>query len=249
MCNSTFKKFSYNNYSILLDKLSDFLPIKFFDQIDNRTSRFLVIRHDVEFSVNRAYKMALIEQEKGIKSTYFFQIRNNAYNLLSKKNIDMILSIKKMGHVIGLHVHLGSLKKTIDIKDYILNDITILSNILGTSVNSFSFHRPTRKILERNIKIDGFINAYQDLYFELTDDFENAKVRYFSDSNHQWNYGDPFNSKFKKIQKVQLLIHPDNWTKTGENNLKNFKELINEKNQEIKDTFKEECITYPPELN
>ena len=48
---------------------------------------------------------------------------------------------------------------------------------------------------------------------------------------------------------MQLLIHPDNWTKSGENNLKNFMYLIDEKNQEIRDTFREECITYPPELN
>tara|TARA_B100000029_G_scaffold513542_1_gene613464 strand:- start:1545 stop:2294 length:750 start_codon:yes stop_codon:yes gene_type:complete len=249
MDDSTFKKFSYNNYSDLLNQISGYLPIMSFDEINPNTSRFLIIRHDVEFSVNRAYAMALIEKKLGISSNYFFQIRSNSYNLLSKQNIEMILSIKKMGHNIGLHVHLGSYNESLDIKDYILNDINILSNILGISINSFSFHRPSRRILEKNIKIDGIINTYQDLFFELTDDFENAKVRYISDSNHQWKYGDPFNVKFKNIQKLQLLIHPDNWTKSGENNIKNFKHLIIEKNQEIRDTFKEECITYPPELN
>ncbi len=249
MDNSTLKKFSYDNYSEIINQISGHLPIKSFNEIDNRTSRFLIIRHDVEFSVNRAYEMALIEKKLGICSNFFFQIRSNSYNLLSKKNIDMILSIKEMGHEIGLHVHLSSYNKNDNIKEYILNDINVLSNILGININSFSFHRPNRKILEQNIKIEGIINTYQDLFFELTDNFENARVRYISDSNHQWKYGDPFSIKFKNIKKLQLLIHPDNWTKSGENNIKNFKQLLVEKNQEVRDTFKEECITYPPELN
>mgnify|MGYP001170929855 FL=1 len=249
MNNSTFKNFSYHNYAQLLNQISGYLPIMSYDEINSSTSRFLIIRHDVEFSINRSYAMALIEEKLGISSNYFFQIRSNSYNLLSKQNIDMILSIKKMGHKVGLHVHLGSYNENQDIKDYIINDINILSNILGISINSFSFHRPIRKILEKNLKIDGLLNTYQDLFFELTDDYENAKVRYISDSNHQWKYGDPFNLKFENIQKVQLLIHPDNWTKSGENNLKNFMHLIDEKNQEIRDTFREECITYPSELN
>ena len=249
MDNSTLKKFSYDNYSEIINKISGYLPIKSFNEIDKRTSRFLIVRHDVEFSVNRAYEMALIEKNLGICSNFFFQIRSNSYNLLSKKNIDMILSIKEMGHEIGLHVHLASFNENDNIKEYILNDINVLSNILGININSFSFHRPNRKILEQNIKIEGVINTYQDLFFELTDNFENARVRYISDSNHQWKYGDPFSIKFKNIKKLQLLIHPDNWTKSGENNIKNFKQLLVEKNQEVRDTFKEECITYPPELN
>ena len=120
----------------------------------------------------------------------------------------MILSIKKMGHKVGLHVHLGSYNENQDIKDYIINDINILSNILGISINSFSFHRPIRKILEKNIKIDGLLNTYQDLFFELTDDYENAKVRYISDSNHQWKYGDPFNLKFEKYPKGAIVYTP-----------------------------------------
>tara|TARA_B100001093_G_C26394571_1_gene828542 strand:- start:14 stop:343 length:330 start_codon:yes stop_codon:yes gene_type:complete len=103
-------------------------------------------------------------------------------------------------------------------------------------------------IEELNLVLFGCKSSTKKIFTFLKENFkkvtlititkENAKVRYISDSNHQWKYGDPFNLKFKNIQKLQLLIHPDNWTKSGENNIKNFKHLIKEKNQEIRDTFK-----------
>lgn len=43
------------------------------------------MRHNVEFSMERAYKLALLENENNLVSTYFFQLTNNSYNVLVQK--------------------------------------------------------------------------------------------------------------------------------------------------------------------
>ena len=47
-----------------------------------------MLRHDIEFSVDRAYELAKVEKELGVTSTYTVQVRNNTYNALSEKNIE-----------------------------------------------------------------------------------------------------------------------------------------------------------------
>ena len=53
--------------------------------------------------IDRAYELAKLEKELGVSSTYTVQLRNNTYNALSEKNIDLVRKIKDLGHHIGLH--------------------------------------------------------------------------------------------------------------------------------------------------
>ena len=53
---------------------------------------FVIMRHDVEYSVDRAYALAKVESSMDFTSTFFFQWTNNSYNILSKKNMDMIVA-------------------------------------------------------------------------------------------------------------------------------------------------------------
>ena len=244
-----YKKFNYKNYLKLVKIHSRNLPLMNYEEINNRTEKFLIIRHDVDYSVDRALKMAKLENDNGVSSTYFFQIRNNSYNIQSSKNIDIVKSIYRMGHKIGLHVHMGGHnKELISVEDYIKNDLAVLSNYIDYDIKCFSFHRPSIDLLKKNISIPGFINAYSEMFFDLTEDFNNARIRYFADSNHNWKYGNPFNNDNFLLKKIHLLIHPDNWSENGFNNEENFNDLINEKTIEIKMTFNEESNSFPYNL-
>ena len=68
-------------YQNLIEKEYDFI---FFDELNKNKSQ-VIIRHDIDFDVDAALKMAKIERELHLKSTYFFLISNDSYNLLSKK--------------------------------------------------------------------------------------------------------------------------------------------------------------------
>ena len=86
--------FSYNEYKNIIKLVNSHLPIVDFADITDKTDKFCVLRHDIEFSIDRAYELAKVEKELGVTSTYTVQVRNNTYNALSEKNIDLIRKIK-----------------------------------------------------------------------------------------------------------------------------------------------------------
>ena len=87
--------FSYNEYKNIISIIKEHLPIVDFKNVSNNTLKFCILRHDIEFSIDRAYKLAKIEKEIGVSSTYTVQIRNNTYNALSEKNINLIKRLSK----------------------------------------------------------------------------------------------------------------------------------------------------------
>ena len=205
---------------------------------------YIIMRHDVEFSVERAYELACFETENKFRSIYFFQVSNNAYNLLAKRNIDMLEEIRHMGHEVGLHFHLNGLEQIDEIKSAIQKEVEIMNCKLSFSVDIFSIHRPTASVLSSNIKISGLLNAYQEEFFSYVEDMEkeNPDVKYFSDARHQWNYGlVPDKETLFQNKKIQILTHPYTWTQAGYNNADNFKTLYAEKCQVLLETFDSEC--------
>ena len=241
----TYNKFSFNEYGKIISSIQKYLPILDYSEVDNLTSKFCVIRHDVEFSVDRAYDLAKYEHSLGIKTSYMFQIRNNCYNVFSDKNLSKIELIAGMGHEIGLHAHMDALKDTRYIDSYIKNDVNILSALTGFIIDRFSFHRPKREHLELNLNIPNIINTYDKKYFHLTEDLCNLNVTYLADSQHKWNYGHPLDLNLKVINKLQLLTHPYSWTKEGLDNKENFTTLLVEKDNELRNSINNECKNFP----
>lgn len=60
---------------------------------------YLVLKHDVETNVPRAYKMATIEHTYGHRGSYYVQ----AYLLEDLKNVELLKDMQKMGHEISYH--------------------------------------------------------------------------------------------------------------------------------------------------
>ena len=73
--------FSYKEYGEIISSIQKHLPILDYSEVNDSTEKFCVIRHDVEFSVDRAFNLALYEHSLGIETSYMFQIRNNCYNI------------------------------------------------------------------------------------------------------------------------------------------------------------------------
>ena len=62
--------FSYNEYRNIIRLIEQHLPIIDFADVTDKTKEFCVIRHDIEFSIDRAAKLAEVENELGISTTY-----------------------------------------------------------------------------------------------------------------------------------------------------------------------------------
>ena len=205
---------------------------------------FVIMRHDVEYSVERAYELSKVEESMDFTSNFFFQWTNNSYNLLSKKNTDMIRDMHERGQNIGLHFALNGMTDIQQIRLQIIKEMDILSDMFGFTVDTFSIHRPSKDVLRENIKLPEILNAYQDEFFTFAEDIDEntpVEVKYMSDANHIWRYGYPDRDNILGNDKVQILVHPFGWTKKGYDNFENYKTLVHEKETELIDSIDREC--------
>ncbi len=241
--------FSYNEFKNLINIVQQNLPIVDYKDVKDNTKKFCVLRHDIEFSIDRAYKLAKIENELGVESTYTVQVRNNTYNALSEKNINLISKIRDLGHHIGLHQNPPSSMKLETLKDYIMRDINILEDSYGFEIDRFAFHRPKKEYLNCYVELENKINCYDKKFFHFFEDKpETLEILYLADSNHKWKYGYPLDFDFSKIDKLQLLTHPFSWSEKGADNYANFVSLIRERNDELVNSMNTETNTFPQEL-
>ena len=234
--------FSYAEYRFILEALKK--KNKTFDEA--LEGEFIIMRHDVEFNIDRAQKMAIIEKEHDVKSTFFFQVISSAYNPFSVKNKTKILSLIEMGHSIGLHFYVSHIP---------VNDFEKLDNEfkkqkklfeegLEQPCKIFSFHRPPSWVLEiRKDYLFGALNAYGPSFFEYSP--TPKSIKYTTDSNHTWRYGHPLDNL--KLPKMQILAHPDEWS--NEKNLTELdflKSLVGENRKEFISTIDEELKSFAP---
>ncbi len=240
--------FNYNEYKNIIKLIRSHLPIVDFSEVTDDTKKFCILRHDIEFSIDRAYELAKIEKDLGVISTYTVQLRNNTYNALSEKNIDLIKKIKDLGHHIGLHQN-PPLMKLDELANYIMADIQILEHFYGFGVDRFAFHRPKKEYLKNYITLKEKINCYDKKFFQYFDEKPDVlDVLYLADSNHQWKYGYPLDFNFSEINKLQLLTHPYSWTLNGGDNYSNYQSLIRERKKELIHSMNTETKTFPKEL-
>ena len=123
----------------------------------------------------------------------------------------------------------------------------ILENIIGSKIDSFSYHRPPNWVLKnRKNLICGLINLYGDKYFE----FDNCPkyIKYLADSKHKWSYGHPLEN-LKSFKKFHLNMHPDEWTIEGLDAFKNFKSLIDENKNIFINTLDSETMIFNKYMN
>ena len=235
--------FSFEDYKEILRIIKASGRYATYKQALTRDS-FVLMRHDVEYSVERAYDLAKVEESMDFTSAFFFQWTNNSYNILSRKNMSMVKDMHERGHEIGLHFALNGMTDMELVRKQIKKEIDMLSEMFGFEITTFSVHRPSKDILKENIKLPGIINAYQDEFFtfaeNVTEDSPVA-VKYMADSNHIWRYGYPDEKNILGHEKVQILTHPFAWTKTGYDNFDNYKALVTEKTREMIDSIHNEC--------
>lgn len=210
-------KFSYNEYSLILKLIKPRLSLFKLSMPQD----FVLMRHDVEFDISRAYEIAKIESEYGARSTFFFQVLSSAYNPFSTVNKNIIREIKDLGHDVGLHFYVTHIKDGYinQLHEQLNTQKTLFEEGLNMDCNSFSYHRPPKWVLDnRNDEICGMINAYGRSFFEFS---PNPKeIIYLADSQHKWTYGHPIDHL--SSAKIQILTHPDEWTLNGDNDNKEY---------------------------
>lgn len=206
---------------------------------DFEAERSVVLRHDIDFSVDLAHAMARTEAELGVRATYFFMLSSNAYNLLSQHNRRLVREIVAMGHVASLHfdpdIHA-------DVDAGFVEECAAIAPLTGP-VSIVSLHRPGDFLIDNNRALPGARHTYEDRYFR--------ELKYVSDSGGSFSHGHPLETEaFEAGRSIHLLLHPIWWTtgpgcsstKIREWQERHFDFLNGEASRNCK-TFDGQCVT------
>lgn len=158
---------------------------------------YIILRHDIDFSLSHAKMMAAREFALGIRATYFVLLHSPYYNPLTEDSRKTIHSLIELGHEIGLHYdpRFGSLEE----------EVKLLGNYLDTKIKSIARHNPFGVNIDVDKKPADLIDAYDK---ELMKD-----VKYISDSSGYWREGCAC-GHLGRHRKMQILIHPEWWNQT-----------------------------------
>ena len=208
----SFSDFTENSYrSIINLAKSKFVFSRFHDRATS--VRHVLWRHDVDFSMHRAAKLAKIENEAGVHATYFLHFHTLFYNVLSRPIIELIHQIIKLGHDIGLHFDPGFYNHSLD-KDEFVSRIEfekqLIEHYIGVSPVAISFHNygflENLDYCDEDI-ICGMVNAYGKTI--------RRDYGYVSDSNGIWRFRRLYNVlEEAPEEKLHVLTHPEWWTPT-----------------------------------
>ena len=210
-------------------------------EVEGRIEKYVVLKHDVETDVPRAYALAKIEHAYGHRGSYYVQ----AYLMKDPKNIEMLRQMQQMGHEISYHYDVmdsshGNLEEAIN--EFEANKKIFEEN--GFSLITVCQHgNPVVERVGYTSNRDFFRSeTVQKLYPKIADIMVDFKDKYHTDYTYYSDAGrkfslifDPINNDrvnsddkntkyndlaevFQAIQKngnVILSTHPHRWCKSA----------------------------------
>lgn len=173
--------------------------------------RLCLWRHDIDLSVHRAHRLARIEAEEGVRSTYFVHLHNEFYNPLELEVTRLLIEVHRMGHDLGLHFDLAFYENderdSTSVLERLRLERQILQDVLGVDIAACSFHNPdlTDAATRDADELGGMVNAYGQ--------YMRVSYSYVSDSNGYWRFRrlrDVLEAG--KDERLHVLTHPGWWT-------------------------------------
>lgn len=162
-------------------------------------ARCVILRHDIDQSIDKAVTLAELEAAEGVPSTWFVLLRTDFYNPASRASLDGIRALLAMGHDVGLHFDEVAADPKLPVADAIRQEAAILSDICGAPITSVSMHRPSRATLDADLVIPGMINSYGKTFFQ--------SFKYVSDSCRNWREPVEEIIRSEAYDRLHILTH------------------------------------------
>lgn len=197
-------EFTYDWYRAFLDRLQS-AGHEFRTFSDSHDSGDVILRHDVDLSLEKALTVARIEAERDVESTYCILLTSALYNPMEREHRDRIRAIGALGHEVALHFSTHEYWDADDrpdddaLEDRVAEEQEILETIMPATTDTVSFHVPPSWVLGRSFET--FRNAYAPAYFD--------DVEYVADSGQRWRDAPP--DLPQPPSTVQVLTHPGLW--------------------------------------
>ena len=188
---------------------------------DRPSGKILILRHDIDKKPENALKIALLESELGVKSTYYFLAKSSVFKS------EIIKKIADLGHEIAYHY-----RDLVDAKGDESLAIVLFKNNLDklrsiAPIETIAMDGcPWSKYDNRNLwkKYD-----YRDLgligepYFDFLNGESGREVLYFTDTARMWDGGkynvrdNRLNDSAYKQPSVHTTFDLIEWIKTSGN--------------------------------
>jgi peptidoglycan/xylan/chitin deacetylase (PgdA/CDA1 family) len=167
----------------------------------------LVLRHDLDYSLDRALIMAELEQSLGVRATFYVMLTNPFYNPLTTRGRGILAQIAGMGHEIGLHWDSSVYPSDPDAAGaHFQHELAMVEAASGFKIRSASQHIPTDNPyldVEKFIELEAYSNRIVSRY------------RYVSDSCMVWRGTTPLDLISEGVDSY-FCTHPIWWTTPGE---------------------------------
>jgi hypothetical protein len=148
----------------------------------------LLLRHDVDLSLDAALRLAELEANAGARATYFLMTESVFYNLASHEGEHALARLRELGHRVGLHAVYPHAR---------------LDDRFEPVV---AWHNPDPDYM--TAPVEGALNVMSEPWF--------APATYRSDSNQHWRSGCPHGElRSGAFPWLQLLTHPEIWAYPG----------------------------------
>ena len=191
----------------------------------------LLLRHDVDFDVAAALRMAEWEYAAGMSATYFFLVSSDSYNPYSHDNLARIRRIQALGHTVSIHFDPPLYS---DPDAGLAAEKSVFERLLDTTVNVVSIHRPSPEYLQHDATIAGCPHTYMKRYC--------SDIAYLSDSTGTFRFGHPFDSAaFADGRSLQLLIHPIWWTYAGATPQDKLRAFYHQRTHDLREHYALNC--------
>ncbi|MGH9907141.1 MAG: hypothetical protein ACRD8U_16340 [Pyrinomonadaceae bacterium] len=204
--NQYYEEFTESNYRKLLSAAKSRFGFERFGTTSSHPHLFW--RHDIDLSVHRALRLAEIESEEGVVSTFFFLLHSDFYNMFEKAVYDRARRIVELGHYIGLHFSGGFYGESNDlVAQKLIWESRILEELLTAPVKVFSFHNPSEQLLAAfsSDVVAGLFNVYSE--------YMRKDYQYCSDSNGYWRHERLLDVlETTSTKRLHVLTHPEWWT-------------------------------------
>jgi hypothetical protein len=200
---------TYETYRYMLGRLLEEYSFTSFSKIkysNEKPVKKVLLRHDIDLSLEKALEMAEIEHEMGISAVYFLFLRSPFYNIFSGREEKIINKIISLQHYIGLHFDFAKYEDlTVSQMSYqIKKEIDFIQDFFGIKLDAVSFHRPLSLDFFSRLELSNYPHAYEPSFVN--------NFKYLSDSRGLWRFGHPLDSKeFAEKMNMHILVHPIWW--------------------------------------
>lgn len=209
------------------------------DYVDADPQRpHLILRHDVDVSLEHALAMARCEADLSLRSTYFVLLRSPLYNPMDGRSEAILREIQALGHAVGLHFDATLYPDADILSSAVEKECAILESLIDAPVSVVSFHRPARHLFDYKDTLGGRIHAYQPRYF--------TEMGYCSDSRGAWYHGAPLDHPVIAAKKaMQLVTHPIWWDATpGHTVQQKLTQLVARRDRAYREALAENITPY-----